>query len=208
VFPAVRLTKDFTVTAFGWKVGVSVAPGWLSVGIFWEVSPICFALALPFLHLWVEQSESDLSKGPWQWGWSLARLTIWKTEFRLDLDLNDWTVGVGCAELNDFSVHLGPFNVQIETDKFFAEGFPPGVPTLRLFFPPGRSVIPWPPRCRCCPPSDRLQCDDVTDFADDPSAVPVRPSHCRRCVSRTFAVLRQPLQRSFRQRWPKAFPRR
>ncbi len=30
-----------------------------------------------------------------------------------------------------------------------ATGFPPGVPMLRLFFPAGHSVEPWPPRCDC-----------------------------------------------------------
>ncbi len=195
-----RLDIDFTFTAFGWEIGASVAPGWLSVGIFWEVRPACFAIARPFLHLWTEQPEGDFSGTSWQWGWSLARLTIWKTEFRLDLDLNDWTIGIACAELDDFSVHLGPFNIQIETNKFFAESFPPGVPTLRLFFPPGHSVRPWPPRCRCCPPSDRLQCDDVTDFANDPSEGPVRPSLCRRCMYRTVTVLRRLFHLSSHQR--------
>ena len=162
-----RLAKDFTFAAFGWELGASVAPGWLSVGVFWEVSPVSLTLELPFVHLWIEPPEKDKPGDPWQWCWSVARLTIWKTEFRLDLDLNYWSIGLSCVDLDDFSIHLGPFNVQIETDKGFGEDFPPGVPTLRLFFPPGHSISPWPPRCRCCPPRDRLQCDDVTDFADD-----------------------------------------
>jgi len=83
-----RLSTDFTFTAFGWEAGVSVAPGWLSAGIFWEVRPACVAIALPFIHLWAEQPEGDGSAASWQWGWSLVRLTVWKTEFRLDLVLH------------------------------------------------------------------------------------------------------------------------
>jgi hypothetical protein len=169
IMRAMRLAKDFPFTALGWTFGVSVAPGWLSIGASWEVAPASFALALPLVHLSIERIESDWCSGAsWRWGWTLARLTVRKTEFRLDLDLNDWRIGLACVEFDDFSVHLGPFNVQIEAKKFFADDFPPGVPTLRLLFPRGQSVRPWPPRCRCCLPCDCAKCDDVTDFADDP----------------------------------------
>jgi hypothetical protein len=95
---------------------------------------------------------------------------VGKTEFRLDLDLNDWTVGLACDDFRDFSLHLGPLNIQIETNKGFNGDFPPGVPTLRILFPPGCSLRPWPPRCSCYPPCDRLQCDDGTDFAEEKRA--------------------------------------
>jgi hypothetical protein len=164
-----RFVKEGSFTAFGRRFGVSVSPGWLSIGVWWETAPIAFALALPFLRLWLEHGAHEGSKGSWRWGWSLARLIIWKTEFRLDIDLNDWTMGLARSEFDDFSVHFGPFNVQIETNKFFAENWFPGVPTLRLFCAPGHSVMPWPPRCRCSPPRDHSQCEDVTDFPDNPA---------------------------------------
>jgi hypothetical protein len=74
------------------------------------------------------------------------RLTIWKTEFRLDLDLNIWGLEVTCVELDDLGIYVGPLNIQVETDKMFDVNFPPGVPTLRVFFPADRSVQRWPPR--------------------------------------------------------------
>jgi hypothetical protein len=161
-----RIVKDFSLIIFSWAFCASLSPGWLSVGLSWETATLSFALELPFVRLWAERDDDDWSKNSWRWSWSLLRLTVWKTEHRLDLDLNDWSIGLACIELDDFSLHLGPLNIQIETDKFFADEFPPGVPTLGLFFPRGHSIRPWPPRCRYCPPSDRLQCDDVTDFAD------------------------------------------
>jgi hypothetical protein len=129
-----------------------------TAGIDWDLDH--FGIGLPFMSFSIEWP----SDGAWQWAWSFARLTIWKTEFRLDLDLNIWFLGVYLGDWRDFGIYLGPLNIQIETGKGFDEDFPPGVPVRRLFFPPGYSIRPWPPRCRCCPPPNRLQCDDVTDF--------------------------------------------
>jgi hypothetical protein len=158
-----KLGKQIEWTVNGWTIELSLSSKWLAVGVSWETGPFQFTLGLPFITLSVESSNEGGE--PWQWNGSLARLIIWRTEFRLDLDPNIWLIGVMIGSLDDFGVYLGPINLQVETDKGFNEAFPPGVPTLRLLFPPGYSLRPWPPRCRCCPPRDRLQCDDVTDFA-------------------------------------------
>lgn len=50
----------------------------------------------------------------------------------------------------------------------FDVDFPPGVPTLRVAFPPDRSVQPWPPRCDCDPSGHGLEGDDEIDAPDGP----------------------------------------
>jgi hypothetical protein len=163
---AMRLVKEISITSPQWTCGGSVSPGWLAIGLWWDTAPLAFGLALPFLRVWLEGNSDHGSNNSSPWGWSLARLIIWKTEFRLDIDLNLWSVGLACTKFDDFSVHLGPMNIQIETNKFFADDCWPGVPTVRFFLPPNHSVEPWPPRCRCSPPDDQSQRDDATDFAD------------------------------------------
>jgi hypothetical protein len=65
-----------------------------------------------------------------------------RRQCRLDLDLHIWRFGLGVTEPTDFGLYAGPFNIQIETNKGYATGFPPRVPTVRLLFPvpcnPGR----------------------------------------------------------------------
>jgi hypothetical protein len=151
--------KDISFTMSGWAVGVGFSPGWLLFELAWETSPPGFFLTLPLLCLWVERAETNHGIAPWSWGWSLLRLAIWKTEFRLDVDLNIWGLGVTCVEFDDLGIYLGPFNIQIETDKMFDVDFPPGVPTLRLFFPAGRAVERWPPRCDCDPSRNDVDSD-------------------------------------------------
>jgi hypothetical protein len=158
------LTREFSVS--GWTIGAGFSPGCLMVGIAWEVSPPGFFLSLPLLHFWLEHAETDYDRDPWSWCWSLFRLTIRKTELRLDLDLNDCAIGLSLPAIDDFAFHFGPLNVQIETDKMYDVDFLPEVPTLRLFFPPGRSVQTWPPRFDCGFGSEPSEGDDVIDPAD------------------------------------------
>jgi hypothetical protein len=160
--------KELSFTMFGWTVGAGFSPGWLMLEAAWETSPPGFFLTIPFLCLWTERVEADPHEEPWPWGWSLLRMTIWKTEFRLDLDLNIWGIGLTCVEFDDLGIYVGPFNVQIETNKMFDVDFPPGVPTLRVAFPPDRSVQPWPPRCDCDPSGHGLEGDDEIDAPDGP----------------------------------------
>jgi hypothetical protein len=147
------LRKDLSFTVFGWTVGVGFSPGWLLFEVAWETSPPGFFLTLPLLCFWVERARIDYSNEPWSWGWSLLRVTIRKTEFRLDFDPNIWVIGLTCVEFDDLGIYVGPINLQIETGKGFGVDFPPGVPTLRLLFPADRSVQQWPPRCECAPPA-------------------------------------------------------
>jgi hypothetical protein len=149
------LGKELSVTLFGWTVGAAFSLGWLLFEIAWESSPPGIFLTFPLTCFWIEKAETNYSKKPWAFGWSLLRVTVWKTELRLDVDLNIWGIGLTCVELDDCGIYVGPLNIQIETDKMFDVDFPPGVPTLRLFFPPGRSVQPWPPRCECDASKDR-----------------------------------------------------
>jgi hypothetical protein len=153
------LRKEVSFTILGWTVGAGFSPGWLLFEVAWEVSPASLTIIVPFLCLSVERAEPNYSKEPWAWGWSLLRLTIWKTEFLIDSDLNIWGIGLTCVEFDDLGIYVGPFNVQIETGKMFDVDFPPGVPMLRLFFPADRSVEPWPPRCNCDPPVNDLEDD-------------------------------------------------
>jgi hypothetical protein len=143
--------KELSYTAYGWTVGAALSPGWLLVQVAWETSPPGMFLTLPLVCFWVEKAETNYSKKPWSYGWSILRVTVWKTEFRLDVDLNIWGFGVSCVEQDDCGIYVGPLNIQIETDKMFDVNFPPGIPTLRLFFPADRSVQPWPPGCDCDP---------------------------------------------------------
>jgi hypothetical protein len=131
-----------------------------TAGIYWDMDHV--SIGVPFLSFCLEWPSDNA----WPWTWSLARLTIWKTEFRLGFSLNQWLLGITLSQWRDFGIYFGPLDIQIETDNGFNEEFPPGVPVWRLFFPPGYSIRPWPPRCRCCPPRDKLQCDDVTDFVE------------------------------------------
>lgn len=145
--PARRLCWEYSFDLWGWTVTAMFAPLCLSAGIFWEIAPYSCSISVPFVSLSIEQIEYDSSKECWQWCWSLARLIIWKTEFRLDLDLNYWEIGLNCVQFDDFSIHLGPFNVQIETGKFFALDDADDPPTLRLWFPKGHVIRTWPKKC-------------------------------------------------------------
>jgi hypothetical protein len=159
------LRKEFSFTMLGWTVGARFSPDWWLFEVAWETSPPGLFLTLPLLCFWGERAETNYCSAPWLWGWGLLRLTIWKTEFRLDLDLNIWGLGVTCVEFDDLGIYVGPLNLQIETGKMFDVDFPPSVPTLRLLFPADRSVQPWPPRCDCEPPEFDEEGDDMSDPA-------------------------------------------
>jgi hypothetical protein len=165
--------KEISAAAFGWTVGVAFSPGWLAVEVAWETSPPGLFLMIPFVCLWVERAQTNHRQKPWSWGWSLLRLTVWKTEFRLDLDLNIWGIGLNCVEWDDCGIYVGPFNLQIEMDKMFDVDFPAGVPTLRLLFPADSCVPPWSSGCDCDPLNDDLEVGGVFDSA---STYPTTPS--------------------------------
>ena len=67
---------------------------------------------------------------------------IGKQELRLELDLHGWLVGIKMFETDDWSIHLGPLDLECEYDKLYRNNEWPMRPTLRLF-----SKIE--PRCDC-----------------------------------------------------------
>jgi hypothetical protein len=135
------LRKELSLTSLGWNVGAAFSPVWLAFEVAWETSPPGLFLTIPLQCLRVEGAVVDGNEA-WSWGRIQLRLTMCKTEFRLDIDLNISGGGVICIEFDDCAIYVGPFNVQIETNKMFDVDFPPCVPRLRSFFPPGRSVQP------------------------------------------------------------------
>ena len=68
-----------------------------------------------FMHLWCERDGG----GYWPWDWTILRLVIGKQEVRTDLALNNWGLGVVMHETNDWSIHIGPLDVECEYDKFY-----------------------------------------------------------------------------------------
>jgi hypothetical protein len=74
---------------------------------------------------------------------------IGKQEFRVDLALNYWGVGVDLVETDDWSIHLGPLDIECEYDKFYDvdnDGIRPA--DLRLF-----SKVREPCECEREPPT-------------------------------------------------------
>jgi hypothetical protein len=92
-------------------------------GFYFDVAPTCLAIDLGPLFLRVERDDPlptsyvDLP----DWGRTLRRIVIrkWKLELRFDLDLNIWRLGYMMADIHDHGIYFGPFNLQIEYDKFF-----------------------------------------------------------------------------------------
>jgi hypothetical protein len=48
--------------------------------------------------------------------WTVLHVVIGKQEFRFDLTLNYWGIGVDLAETDN--CHLGPLDIECEYDKF------------------------------------------------------------------------------------------
>lgn len=139
-----HLPKELSLAIRGWSIGVRRSSRWLMVGIAWEKGPASAFVTIPLFRFWIVR-DRNWHLEPWPAGWSLARLMIWKTEMRLDLDWNIWGIGVSGTAFSDCVIHAGPFSIQVETDKMYDVDWLPGVATLRLFFPKGRSLRPWPP---------------------------------------------------------------
>ena len=68
------------------------------------------------------------------WEWTILRVIVGKQEFRFDLALNYWGLGVVMHETDDWSIHLGPLDIECEYDKFYdADDKSIGRAHLRLF---------------------------------------------------------------------------
>jgi hypothetical protein len=48
-----------------------------------------------------------------------SALVIRKQEFRTDLALNDWGLGISMHNTDDWLIHFGPIDVECEYDKFY-----------------------------------------------------------------------------------------
>jgi len=138
----------------GWNLGAKFSLSRLMLGLAWETAPLSVYLALPFIGVSVERDDRH-SDGAWPWCWSLCRLTVRKTEFRLDLDLHIWQLGLNIPDAVDFALYIGPLNIQIETGKGYRWNCPPCLPTLRLLFPRSEAVIECPGKCR-------IRCGDAS----------------------------------------------
>jgi hypothetical protein len=62
------------------------------------------------MHLWIERDGGRY----WQWDWTILRVVIGKQEFRTDLSLNNWRLGVVIHDTDDWSIHFGPIDIECE----------------------------------------------------------------------------------------------
>jgi hypothetical protein len=99
----------------GWKLGLTLCPGIWMVGIGWDGNPLSLAIILPFVRLWCEHEGGSY----WPWDWTILRVVVGKHEFRTDLALNIWGLGISLHDTDDWSIHLGPFDIKCEYDKFY-----------------------------------------------------------------------------------------
>jgi hypothetical protein len=87
-----------------------------------------FAVTLGPISVGVERDEAEPYKpGNYlDWSFMLWRLVInqIKLDIRLECDLNFWFVGYAMADLHDHGIYIGPFNIQIEYDKFYKCAWP------------------------------------------------------------------------------------
>jgi hypothetical protein len=67
------------------------------------------------MHLSCERDGGNY----WQWEWTIVRVVIGKQEIRTDLALNNWGVGFVLHETDDWSIHLGPFDIELEYGKLY-----------------------------------------------------------------------------------------
>jgi hypothetical protein len=72
--------------------------------------------------------------GPlWDCRWFLLRSLIGKQELGLDLDLHGWLVGLNMFETSNWSVNIGPLDLECEWGKHYRDDEWPMKPTSRLF---------------------------------------------------------------------------
>jgi hypothetical protein len=114
----------------GWKLGLTFCPGIWMVGVWWDGNPISFAITVPFARLWFEHEGGKY----WPWDWTMLRVVVGKQEFRADLALNDWGLGVAMHETDDWSIHLGPIAIECDYGKLYDDDrYMTPAADLRLF---------------------------------------------------------------------------
>ena len=107
--------RCFEWKASGWTLGITLCPGVWCLGVWWDGDPYSFYVTLPFMHLWCARDGGNY----WQWEWTILRVVIGKQEIRTDLALNNWGVGFVMHETDDWSIHLGPFDIELEYGKLY-----------------------------------------------------------------------------------------
>ena len=90
-----------------WHLGCDASGG--------TANPYSLAVVLPFVRFWCERDGGKY----WPWDRTILRLVVGKQEFRVDLALNCWGIGVDLVETDDWSIHLGPLDIECEYDKFY-----------------------------------------------------------------------------------------
>jgi hypothetical protein len=98
-----------------WKFGVILCPGIWRVSIWLDGNPYNLTITLPLTHIWFERDGGN----HWPWEWTILRIVIGKQEIRTDLTLNYWGLGVVVHQTDDWSIHLGPLDIECEHDKFY-----------------------------------------------------------------------------------------
>ncbi|WP_262268637.1 hypothetical protein [Microvirga yunnanensis] len=91
------------------------------LGVYLNTEPLTIYVdAGPF---WIEAVRDEPNGRGLSCNWTVVRITVerLKLELRLELDLNFWALGYAAADARDHGVYIGPFNVQIEIDKFYQE---------------------------------------------------------------------------------------
>ncbi len=100
---------------------ITAGVNWRSwkVSLYFDTGPLTlFADAGPF---WIEAVRNKPNGQGLACNWTILRITVARLELdlRLDLDLNYWAIGYAAADARDHGLYLGPFNLQIEIDKFY-----------------------------------------------------------------------------------------
>src|SRR5689334_3983690 len=111
-------------------MGLILSPGILMVGVWWDGNPYSVAVTVPFMHLWCEHEGGSY----WRWDWTILRIVIGRQEFRTDLTFNDWGLGVVMHQIDDWSIHFGPIDIECEYDNFYDDDlYTQHAAHLRLF---------------------------------------------------------------------------
>jgi hypothetical protein len=124
-----------------WQAGITICPGLWAVGLYWQDDPPSINLSLPLMILSIGRNQEWKGDG-WDLGRFLLRFVIGRQELRLELDLHGCLIGIKMFETNDWSVYLGPLDLECEYGKRYRNDEWPMKPTLRLF-------SKAEPRCDC-----------------------------------------------------------
>lgn len=116
----------------GWTASFGLSLANWTIGL-WVDAPPALHVRLGPLGLGIAKADPDDDR-TWDCAWTLERITVGRTEFRLEADLNIWQFGLAFARgLRDFGLCLGPLNLQVEHDVGWHRPRPN--PLLRMLVP-------------------------------------------------------------------------